>query len=74
MWNDLPYAVFDTGTLAGCVYGWSQPLVASSGAGACWVAKAIITNFVFHTIGPVLLILIIIIIIIIMIIIVILMQ
>ena len=48
MWNDLPYTVFDTRTLdefKGAVNRWLIPWVVFSsvfpGAGACWVAKAI---------------------------------
>ena len=50
MWNDLPYTVFDTGTLdgfKGAVNRWLVPLVVFSsvfrGSGACVAAKAIYT-------------------------------
>ena len=55
MWNNLPYSVFDTGTLDGftrAVNRWLLPSVvflSFRGAGACGVAKAIYNNLAFPT-------------------------
>ena len=69
MWNDLPYSVFDTGTLdefKGSVNRWLLHRVVFSsvfrGAGACGVPKAVHKQLLFFPLGPVLLVLIIIII------------
>ena len=54
LWNDLPYTVFDTGTLdgfKGAVNRWLLPWVVFSsvfrGRGACGVAKAIYKQLCF---------------------------
>ena len=63
MWNDLPYTVFDTGTLdgfKGAVNRWLLPSVVFSsvfrGAVSCWFQKQFINSFVFP-LAPVLLVL-----------------
>ena len=57
VWNDLPYTVFDSGTLdgfKGAVNRWLLPWVCFSvfrGAGACGVAKEIYKQLCFSNLG-----------------------